>query len=148
MNVYSEETANAICEWLAEGGTLVEFCKQGGTPGRSTVYQWKDANPEFSKRFDEAMLQGCHALLDETLEIADDSRNDWIAARAKAGDESAETAQANAENVQRSKLRIWARHELIKRKRPDVFSDKVQMEHSGKVGLESLIAGAGAKLDE
>lgn len=123
---YTEALAEEICEWLADGGTLRAYCRQAGKPSKTTVYAWLAANDEFKKSYDMAMLQGCHALLDETIEIADDTSQDYI--------EGKDGPIFNAEHVQRSKLRIHARHELIKRKRPDVFSDKRQLEHSGPGG--------------
>lgn len=123
-SAYTDKLGDEICEWLSEGGTLAGYCKQKGKPAHSTVHKWRKLNEEFRDRYDEAMLQGCHALLDETLAIADASELDYVPGK--------DGPQFDSEHVQRSKLRIYARHELVKRKRPDVFSDKVQ--HTGDGG--------------
>lgn len=132
---FDQDTAAEILRRLSEGETLRSICREDGMPAKSTVYNWRKADPQgFGAAYDEAMLQGCHALLDETLEIADDSARDF-----KSGEDG---EIFDSEHVQRSKLRIWARHELIKRKRPDVFSDKQQHEHSGPGGGPIPIAAA------
>lgn len=106
---YDEDIARQICERLAAGETYAAISRDEGMPKRQTVTRWRAANSEFAAAYEEAMLEGCHALLDETLAIADDTEEDSSS----------------------RKVRIWTRHELIKRKRPDVFSDKVNMQHSG-----------------
>jgi len=102
---YSEAVVNEICERLAVGETMVSICRDDHMPGLTTVAEWRRAKKDFDDRYRQAMLDGCHALLDETLSIADDK----------------------GEDASSRKVRIWARHELIKRKRPDVFSDRVAM---------------------
>lgn len=124
-STYTDALATEVCEWLANGGTLAAYCRQEGKPAHRTVHEWRKAHKDFGDAYDEAMLQGCHALLDETLEIADDGTSDFVPG--KSG------PVFDSEHVQRSKLRVWARHELVKRKRPDVFSDRVQMQHSGSI---------------
>lgn len=133
---FDEALARTICERLATGETFSSISKDEGMPSRDTIRSWKESHPEFKQAWDDALLDGCHALLDETQEIADDGRNDWMERFDKDGKSLGWVL--NGEHVQRSKLRIWTRHELIKRKRPDVFSDKVQLAHSGEIGRREL----------
>ena len=109
-SIYTDAIGDAIIEHLSEGGTLTAWCRMSGV-GRRTVADWRAKDPEFAARYEQAMLEGCHALLDESLTIADDITED-AASR---------------------KVRIWARHELMARKRPDEFG-KTRMEHTGKDG--------------
>lgn len=111
-STYTQETADRICELISSGKTLTWICRQPDMPGRRTVGDWRRAHPDFDAAYKQAQEDGCHALLDETLEIADDREEDSSS----------------------RKIQIWARHELIKRKRPDLFSDKVALEHTGKNG--------------
>lgn len=116
-NTYTIELAAEICRRLSEGETLVSICKNDGMPARRTVTDWRKAHEDFARAYDEAMLEGCHAILEGTIDIADDLEEDPAS----------------------RKTRIWARHELIKRKRPDEFSDKQKLEHSGSVGYSLTI---------
>lgn len=125
-STFTQEVADEILRRLAEGETLTAICRDEGMPTRRTVTNWRHANPEFGAAYDEAVLAGCYVLLDQTLEIADDARNDFMASQKG-------EVMVDHENIQRSKLRIWARHELVKKKRPDVFSEKVALQHSGAV---------------
>lgn len=124
--MYDDDLAEKILERLAEGETLVAICRDDGMPAARTVRGWCKTHKEFGERYADAMEAGCHALLDETLEIADDADADYLPGK--------DGPVFNAENVQRAKLRIWTRHELAARKRPDLFSAKVKMEHTGAGG--------------
>jgi hypothetical protein len=131
-STYTPEIAAEILRRLSEGETLVAICREDGMPGRSTVHDWRKADPAgFGVAYDAAVELGCHALLDETLEIADDASGDYRT-------DKDGNPVLDSEHVQRSKLRIWTRHELIKRKRPDLFSEKVQLEHGGKLQVQQL----------
>lgn len=99
---YTDELAAFVLQRLADGDTIPQICRANPKLKKETIRDWRKARPEFAKAYDEAMLDGCHAQLDDTLEIADNVDEDPGS----------------------RKVRIWARHELIKRKRPDVFSDR------------------------
>lgn len=107
---YTDAIGEEIIAHLSEGGTLTGWCRQSGV-GRRTVGDWRANNADFAARYEQAMLEGCHALLDESLTIADNI----------------------SEDATSRKVRIWARHELMARKRPDEFG-KTRMEHTGKDG--------------
>lgn len=111
-SLYSETLADDIVNRLSVGETLVAICSGDGMPAPRTVRDWCKSHPEFGERYDAAMADGCHALIDQTLTIADNVRED----------------------PQSRKVRIWARHELAARKRPDLFGSKVKLEHTGAGG--------------
>jgi hypothetical protein len=68
---YTAEMADAIVEWIAQGKTLREFCRQPNTPCWSTVYNWREEHPDFDTRFARAREMGGDAIGEETLSIAD-----------------------------------------------------------------------------
>ena len=94
-----------IIDRLSKGETLRRIIEDDHMPAsRRTVAYWRNDDPDFNDAYAAAMVEGCHELLDGTLEIADNL----------------------AEDAQSRKLRIWARHELVKRKAPQVFGDRIQ----------------------
>lgn len=136
---YTAEVAAAICERVANGETLRSICREDDFPGHSTVYRWLDENQEFAGRFAAARAQGEDVIAQECLEIADDGSNDWMEQHSE---ESASAGwRLNGDHVQRSKLRIDTRLKLLAKWNPKKWGDKQHIEHSGKLGLESLIAG-------
>lgn len=125
VSTYTSDKGNAICEALASGRSLLSICKELGI-AYMTAYDWERTVPEHAVNSARAREIGCHALADQTLEIADDARNDWIDERA-GDDEGAARAKANGEQVQRSRLRIDTRLRLLGKWLPKVYGDKVDL---------------------
>lgn len=115
LNRLSEgETLTSICKFelrkdVASGEPVLEFRDPGSFPGRSTVYDWCDYDSEFAGRFARARMLGDEALEDEAMAIAEDNSQDWVA--------TPNGMRLNTEHVQRAKLRIETRFQLIDRRK-------------------------------
>jgi hypothetical protein len=108
------ELADKIVEALTNGTTLRQFCRSEGI-GKSSVYDWLDADPEFHARFAKARARGGHEIADECVDIADDRESDPDASSRK--------------------MRVWTRLELLKKWNPKEYGDKIQTEHSGSIAF-------------
>ncbi|MNL64497.1 hypothetical protein D3C87_1887180 [compost metagenome] len=80
---------------------------------------------------DVARQLGYDAIAEETLEIADDGRNDWMQ---KVEEDEAPGWKLNGEHVQRSKLRIDTRLKLLAKWHPKKYGEKVTQELTGANG--------------
>jgi hypothetical protein len=69
---------------------------------------------------------------DDILEIADDSRNDFIEIETTRG---GVRLAFNEESVHRAKLRVEARKWLMMKIAPKRYGEKLGIEHSGTVNL-------------
>lgn len=65
-----KEHADAIVEWISQGKTLREWCRQNDWHF-STVYDWLAKDEDFARRFAHAREIGQDCIADETLEIID-----------------------------------------------------------------------------
>ena len=137
---YSEELFAEIVERLSKGEPLMSICRDKGFH-RSQVTRWRKLHPEFDEAFLEARDDGFDAIAANCLEIADDSRNDYIEALANEDDPKAGIALSNGENIQRSKLRIETRLKLLAKWDPRRYGERLGVEHSGTMTLEQLVAG-------
>jgi hypothetical protein len=70
--IYTDETAEQICDLLAQGWTMKKICSLAHMPGITTVFKWEYENGEFAKLSARAREHGTHVLADQCLEIADD----------------------------------------------------------------------------
>lgn len=102
-----------ICERLSRGETLTRICQTEGLPTPRELWNWRAEDPTIASALAHARKVGHDAIADNTLEIADSGTTD--------------------EAVQRDKLRIWTRLELLKCWDPSRYSPKVAVEHSGTV---------------
>lgn len=136
---YTEQLADEICERLAGGEALIRICRPDDMPHESTVRQWdrvsfetrNDASPKypgFYTKYAHARDLGIDHLAEETIEIADDGRNDTYI-----DDEGNE--QVDHDHIRRSQLRVAARQWYISKVAPKKYGDKQEIKHSGSMGV-------------
>ena len=68
---YGQETADSICELLADGKSLRAICADPDMPSTSTVCKWLALNSEFAEQYARARELQADALFDDILDIAD-----------------------------------------------------------------------------
>ena len=135
-SIYNETLGTRICVRLAAGEPLRVICRDKGMPAEATVRSWgHDPKHVFSAQYARARELGFWSMADEMLEIADDSRNDWMEKQNKSGDT---ITVLNEEAIARSRLRIDARKWLIVKALPKDFGERLAAELSGKDGAPLL----------
>ena len=123
---YTPELANEIIQRISKGEPLRQICRDEHMPHWTVVYDWQEANKEFSLRIAHARELGEEAIAQECLEIADNATNDWME---KQGKDGTELYQLNGEHIQRSKLRIETRLKLLAKWNPRKWGEKVDLNH-------------------
>lgn len=129
-STFTADIAATICERIAEGESLVQICRDANMPHRSTVFDWLARDKEFADRYARAREAQADAIFEGILDIADDGRNDWMAANS----DDEEAWKLNGEHVQRSKLRVDARKWIAARLAPKKYGDRVTQELTGADG--------------
>lgn len=124
---YTLELGKVICARIAGGEPLNRICRDDDMPHRSQVYRWLLDNDklEFKVMYDVAKDMQADSLVDEILEIADDSSADWKDIETRGGNS---IRIVDNEAVQRSKLRVDARKWLAGVMKPRKYGDKTQIE--------------------
>lgn len=130
-SLFTQEIAEQIIEQLAAGTPLAEICRKEGMPGYRTVYDWMGKYEDFSAAIAHAREDGEDAIAADCLQIADDSRNDFIEQQDK--EDQPAWWKFNGDHVQRCKLRIETRLKLLSKWNPKKYGDKIQNETDMKV---------------
>ena len=68
---YGQETADLICERLADGESLRKICRDEDMPTTSTVCKWLGRNADFAEQYARARELQADSLFDDILDIAD-----------------------------------------------------------------------------
>lgn len=121
--VYTEHIVSTILERLAAGDSLRRICRNDpDLPAESTVRNWaiQDLNGFFA-RYARARDMGLDSMADETLDIADDGRNDTFT------DEDGYT-QVNWDHIARSKVRIDTRKWYLSRLAPKRYGALMRVD--------------------
>lgn len=112
---YGQETADAICERIADGESLRAICRDEDMPNKATVFRWLNRNEAFSDQYARARETQADTLFDDMLEIAD--------GRGERVDEDGKTLLAT--DVQRDRLAVETR-KWMAGKLKGKYSDKVK----------------------
>jgi len=125
-NKLTNQIKDKILERLTEGRSLREICRDADvsvTP--AAVRKAAVFDTSFGTQYVRARDLGLDAMADEILEIADDSRGDWVQKVNKDG--SVEWV-FNHEHVQRSRLRCDTRKWYLSKLAPKRYGDRIQQE--------------------
>lgn len=123
--LFSEALATEIIEWLEDGKTLLRWCEQPGKPDRRTVHRWARARPGFASSLAQARENATHAMVEDTVDIADDGQNDTY--RDEDGNERVDT-----DAIQRSKLRVETRLKVAAMLNPLRYGPKLDVTSAGQ----------------
>lgn len=121
--VYDEYSVGIILEQLAAGVSLKRICARDDTlPAESTVRKWalEDRNG-FYARYARARDIGLDSMADETLDIADDGRNDYTVD----GDGN---VLVDWDHIARSKVRIDTRKWYLSRLAPKRYGALLRLD--------------------
>lgn len=129
---YDPEVGDRICDMLAQGYSLKSICEDDAMPGMTTVFKWLRTHEGFAKLYAQAREAQADTLADEMADIADDARNDWME---RTDAEGRVRYELNGEHVQRTRLRLDTRKWIASKLKPKKYGDKVDVEHSGSVGV-------------
>lgn len=132
---FTQELADRICAELAEGKSLRTVCRADDMPDKSTVFKWLRTIPEFADHYTKAKEEAADALFEETVDIADDGSNDWIASN----DPDNPGYKFNNEHYQRSRLRVDTRKWMMSKMKPKKYGDRVTQEHTGPNGTPLIV---------
>ncbi len=130
MAEFSQELFDTICDRIATGESLRSVCKDDDMPNQTTVFKWLANSDVLSKQYARAREAQADAIFDEALDIADDSRNDWM----ERNDPENPGWIANGEHIQRARLRIDTRKWMAGKLRPKTYGDKIEVDNTSSDG--------------
>jgi hypothetical protein len=122
--VRTDEMVDEILDRISGGELLTPICRDDHMPARSTFLAWVNQDQALFGRYAHARELGYGVMFEDTIEIADASGGDLVE---KPGKDGSTYMTVDQEVVQRSKLRIWARHEMLKRVDPRKYGERSQV---------------------
>ncbi len=124
-SLYTPELVEEICEAIASSSKgLARLCEENPHwPTRRNIYKWLKKHESFRPLYARAKEQQIECLIDEILEIADNTSQDNVI---KTDEEGNTKSVANNEWINRSRLRIDTRKWLAAKLCPRLYGDKLQ----------------------
>jgi len=128
---YSPAVGKAVCKMIVKGVPVIKIGQRPLMPSESSIYAWaKTPGHPFGESFARAREVAVRRMADEMLVIADNSAGD---AGYKEARDGSPLLVVNREVIERSRLRIETRKWLLSKLLPAEFSEKVAIDHSGRV---------------
>lgn len=130
---YTPEIGREICEKVAVSHvSLVKLCKQNPHwPCYQTIYEWRIKVKEFGDNYTKAKQDQVEALVDQCLDISDDSGFDYHL-------NADGVVIVDSEAINRARLRIDTRKWIAAKLAPKLYGEKKEIEHKGQIGLTEI----------
>lgn len=129
-SIYTPELAEAVLTELRAHGSTLKAARAVGVD-RSTIVKWTELFPEFESQYARAKLEGIDALVEGTIEIADEAPPSTAAGNIDTG------------AVQHAKVRIetrrWYAERLAARKYGVLNKHEVSGADGGPVQTQVII---------
>ena len=126
-----EEIKDQLVDWLSEGRTLKDFCRQKGMPNYRTVYLWMDADKDFAASIAHARDMGYDVIAEEALQIADNMHMGRKVVTSSGAKENEDTMTVTEEDMLgHRKLQIDTRLKLLAKWNPKKFGDSTTIKGS------------------
>lgn len=126
------ELKEEIVEWLANGQTLRDYCRQDNKPVYRAVYDWLQEDEDFAARFAHAREIGADVIADECLAIID---SEPLAVFDEAGNKRYDPG-AITWNRNRADQRI----KLLAKWRPQKYGDRTTIAGDDKAPIVAEVS--------
>ena len=137
-STYSDDIAELICAYLAEGKSMRTIATFEGMPCIKTMFTWMRVYPEFLQRYTRAKAESAESLAEEIIDIADDARNDWMEVEVK----GQTITKLDREHVERSKLRIESRKWIAAKLLPKKYGERLDVTIDATISIDAALTAA------
>lgn len=122
--LYTKELAQEICDEISSSSKgLSTLCVENSHwPSKRNILRWTKINEDFCHQYAIAKKQQVESLIDDIIEIADDSSQDFF-------EDDSGKKKINLEHINRSKLRIDTRKWIACKLVPKIYGDRTQPEN-------------------
>ena len=132
--IYTPELAREICTTIASSSKGIgRLCKDNPSwPTKETIFLWLKTYGDFSDQYARAKRLQIEVLVDEIIEIADDSSQDNII------NQQGQIICNNA-SINRARLKIDTRKWIVSKLAPKIYGDKINNTHSINISHEEAL---------
>ena len=111
-----QEIKDELVQWISNGKTLREFCRQDGMPNFSVMYDWEAEDKDFAQRIAHARLKGHDVIAEECAALSD---TEPLAVFDEAGNKRYDPG-----SIAWRKMQIETRLKLLAKWNPRKYGDK------------------------
>lgn len=131
-STYTDEKAQKICELTSTSHKSLKTICEEVNVSVMTVLQWLREIEDFAKMYAKAKDEQADYLVEELMEIADDSSKDTLI------DPETGKKYENKEWTNRSRLRVDTRKWIAAKLKPRKYSERIDLNHSGEIEVKQI----------
>lgn len=128
-STYTKETADLICERIANGESLRAICDDADMPDKATVFRWLKVETDFCDQYARAREAQADALFDEILHI---SNTPMVGEKTKT-DKDGKVEITTGDMIEHRRLQIEARKWMAGKLKPKKYGEKLDLNVSGSL---------------
>lgn len=128
---WSPERDAHLFDYLGQGGILRIWLKEASLTYRDIAAR-KKKDADFAAKFEEAMSIGADALADEAILIASVPMDGESSIETVLADGSKVVVKKRGDNTYARKLAVHARLEILKKRAPEKYGDKISVDVNDK----------------
>lgn len=121
---YRPEIGEVIANEVAKGKSIKTIERMPDMPCGTTIFKWIREYPEFRLLWEKAKEDAADMLVEDMLEIADDTGSDFIQITKPNGEVK---TVVDHENIQRSRLRVDTRKWIAAKLKPKRYGENIQL---------------------
>lgn len=134
-SLYSKVMAEAICEQIALGRSVIQICADPDFPSESTIYKWLNDFSEFSEQYAHARELQAEHYAAEIVALADTP----VEARKVVIKPDGSEEITIGDSVERSKLQIEARKWIAMKLLPKKYGERIQQDVNATVDIANVL---------
>ena len=136
---YTEELGDEICQAVSVANKgVAHLCNENPHwPCRQTIFEWRIKHKSFGDKYTKAKQNQIETLVDDMLDIIDNTSNDTLIRQDKHGQDY---EVCNNEWINRSRLRFEGRKWLAAKLAPKIYGEKTSLEDKADGALTELAA--------
>lgn len=154
---YDPEIGEEICERIAESEdgleTIIEKMRLtfgDRVPSIRVIYRWLESSEEFRQHSARARTLQADLLHDRAQRYARQALIGVIRKEERSGadDPKVTVTETRSDNVERAKLLVQTTLKRAGQLNPKKYGERVQQEHTGELGIRTILVSASAKSEE
>lgn len=130
---FTQETADVICERIANGESLRLICDDDDMPDKATVFRWLKAEQDFCDQYARAREAQADTLFDEILHIS----NTPVVGEKTKTDKDGNVETSTGDMIEHRRLQIETRKWMAGKLKPKKYGEKLDLNVSGSLETAS-----------
>jgi len=139
--IFTKNLSDVICVRIAEGESMRSISRDESMPAMKTLFRWLREKPEFRQQYEIAKEESADVHAEDIIYISDHEASSPVMVDGiPLMIDGKQVYAVDSASVAHARLRIDARKWVSSKLKPKKYGERLHSEHSGHVGLGSVLS--------